>query len=137
MSINHIDPYRAFNFRLEFGRAVGGFQEVENLSEPDSDAYQDKSAAQSQTFPATFILKRGVVNSELFEWLRGSLEGRAERRSGAIVMLDESQKKMFRWNFTNAWVSKLEVPTLNATSNDVAMEEIHLRAEGFELDDDD
>ncbi|MDT4965797.1 MAG: hypothetical protein QOJ64_534 [Acidobacteriota bacterium] len=136
MSISDYDPYRAFNFRLEFdGGALGGFQEVEGLSSGESDAVRGEGVAQSP--PATFILKRGVVNSELIDWARDSAEGKAARRSGAIVLRDELGAESSRWSFTNASVTKVEWPTLNATSNDVAMEEIHIKAEGIEFKDDD
>jgi phage tail-like protein len=112
----------------------GGFQEVEGLSSAESDA--DRVEGGTQSSPATFILKRGVVNSELFEWARDSAEGKAARRSGAIVLRDETREEMLRWSLTNAWVTKFEGPTLNATGNDVAMEEIHLKADKLRLDDD-
>jgi len=36
-----------------------------------------------------------------------------------------------KWSFTNAWPSKLSGPTLNATSNEVAVEEITIVHEGM------
>jgi len=41
-----------------------------------------------------------------------------------------------RWNFENAWINKIEGPGLNASNNEVAIENMELCHEGlsFELE---
>jgi phage tail-like protein len=43
-------------------------------------------------------------------------------------MNDQGEEKL-RWNFFDAWPSKWEGPTLNATSSDVAIETLTLTCE--------
>jgi phage tail-like protein len=49
-------------------------------------------------------------------------------------LLDDQRTEVLRWNFHNGWISKWEGPTLNAESNEVAMESIEIAHEGLELE---
>jgi phage tail-like protein len=80
-------------------------------------------------------LKRGVIGDLIFwQWILQAQRGQAERQSGAIVLLDESHEPVMRWRFRRAWPTAYRGPTLKATGNEVAIEEIVLAHEGLELD---
>ena len=69
-------------------------------------------------------------NKVLFAWYKLTLDGEPkDRKNGAIVLTDEEHKQVQRWNFDNAWITKWEGPTLNATANDVAIETIEIAVE--------
>jgi len=70
----------------------------------------------------------------LFDWYRQNLNGSVERRDGAIIMMDEDRADTLRWNFEQGWICKYTGPTMNATSNDVAIESIEICVEWIELD---
>ena len=41
---------------------------------------------------------------------------------------------MRRWELHDAWITKIEGPTLNATANEVAIETLELTCERLELE---
>jgi len=51
------------------------------------------------------------------------------RRSGSIVGYDSSLKEISRWNFTEAWPSKIEADGYDVTKNDPIHETITLQYE--------
>ena len=57
------------------------------------------------------------------------IDGKTERRSGSIVLLNEAGAEKLRWNFSNAWPSKWTGPAFNSTGNSVAVETLELTHE--------
>jgi phage tail-like protein len=53
------------------------------------------------------------------------------RKNGTITMYNQKGEAVARWNFINAWPSKLTGPSANAANNEVAIEEIEIANEGF------
>lgn len=139
-----VDPFRAFNFRVEIdGLTVGSFSECSGLtSEGDAVDYREGT-----DFPLTvrklmglrkytnIVLKRGyTTNNELWSWYKNIMNGVADRRNGSIILMDEEHKDVMRWSVENAWINKIEGPTFNATANEVAIESIELVHEGLMLE---
>jgi phage tail-like protein len=138
------DPFRAFNFRVEFdGLTVGSFSEVSGLTaDGDSVDYREGTdlpltvrklmALRKYT---NIVLKRGyTTNDELWVWYRNVANGIADRRNGTIILMDEERNEVMRWNVENAWINKIEAPTFNATANEVAIESCELVHEGLMLE---
>jgi phage tail-like protein len=138
------DPYKAFNFLVEIdGIAVAAFSEVSGLeSETAVIEYRtggDKENAVRKlpglTKHANIVLRRGVTkDAELWNWRRTVVEGRVERRNGAIVLLDDDHTPVLRWTFRAGWISKWTGPELNAKANEVAIETIEIVHEGLSRD---
>ncbi|HEX8845938.1 MAG TPA: phage tail protein [Pyrinomonadaceae bacterium] len=133
-----VDPYRGFNFLVELdGITEAGFQEVDGLdSSTDAIDYREgsdplylrKLPGLNKHSPIT--LKRGITDSDkLWKWRQTVVTGKTERKNGSIVLLDETGKEKLRWNFLNAWPSKWTGPSLNATSNAVAIETLEITHE--------
>ena len=49
-----------------------------------------------------------------------------------MILYDYQAGEIARWNFINAWPSKLSTGSLKAGSNDVVTEEATIVMEGFE-----
>jgi phage tail-like protein len=138
-----IDPRRGFNFRVEIDNtAVASFRECTGLSTTiDSVDYREGTDQPNSVRKLTALsksanvgLKRGVTdNEDLWNWYKNILNGVQDRRNGAIVLQDEQHNDVMRWNFENGWICKYEGPTLNAASNDVAIESIEICHERLEL----
>ena len=135
------DPYKNFNFLVEIdGISVAGFSECTGLRlEVDVIEYRDggdpsgvrKLPGLSKVGDIT--LKRGITASkELHDWFQSVRNGVADRRSGAIVLLDDARKPVVRWRFFNAFPRKWEGPNLDAKGNDVAIETLTLCCENLE-----
>jgi phage tail-like protein len=133
-----VDPYRGFNFLVEIdGITQAGFQEVSGL-----DATTGSVDYREGTYPnhvrklpglntySAITLKRGITDSdELWKWRQTVIDGKAERKNGSIVLRDETGAEKIRWNFSEAWPSKLTGPALNATTNAVAIESLEITQE--------
>ncbi len=55
-----------------------------------------------------------------------------ERKNGSVVVYDTSNKEVSRYNFYNAWPSKIATDSLSADGNDFVKETITLICEKFE-----
>ena len=83
---------------------------------------------------ANIVLKRGItLDLALWQWRKNIVEGKADRRNGSIVVLDEGRKDMLRFQFVEGWPCKWVGPTLNAGANEVAIETLEITHEGLEL----
>lgn len=137
------DPYRGFNFEVQIDSStVAGFREVSGLSfTTDPVEYREGTDVPLHVRKLTGLrkfanisLKRGFTQSkDLWNWYKNTLNGVEDRRNGAIVLHDEQHNEVLRWNFEAAWITKWEGATMNATSNDVAIETVELAVERVEL----
>jgi phage tail-like protein len=138
-----IDPYRGYNFRIELDNTkVASFRECGGISlNTDPVDYREGTDVPLSVRKLTGLrkftnitLKRGYTqNEDLWNWYKNILNGVADRRNGAVILQDEEHNDVLRWNFTNAWICKWEGPTMNATSNDVAIEALEICPEQVEL----
>lgn len=135
---NRVDPYRGFNFLVELdGITRAGFRECSGLdTSTDLVEYRegaDPTHKRKLTGLSTFsniTLKWGITDSdELWRWRQTVVDGRAERKNGSIILLDEAGNEKVRWNFLNAWPAKWTGPTFNATETAVAVETLELAHE--------
>jgi phage tail-like protein len=84
--------------------------------------------------PPTITLKRAANQSmDLWNWHQAALDGKLKdaRRNGSIVQYDFEHSEVARYNFTNAWVSKLTVNGFKAGDNSPSVEEITIVCETF------
>jgi phage tail-like protein len=132
------DPLLGFNFLIEIdGITQAGFQDVTGLENTtpaiDYREGSDPNHVRKLTGLNLFTpitLKRGVTTStELYDWRQTVLDGKADRRNGSIVMLDDTGAERVRWNFTNGWPSKWTGPTFSASQATVAIESLDITIE--------
>lgn len=136
------DPYSAFNFIVEIeGMAVAGFSECSGLT-METDIIEYRNGNEDITVRklpglkkfTNISLKRGFTDSkDLFDWRKTVMDGKTERRSGSIVLLDEAREEALRWNFREGWPSKLEGPSFNAKNNEVAIETLEIATEDIHM----
>ncbi len=133
------NPYSAFNFIVEIGGdQIAGFQEVEGLTSENAPIeYREGSDAMNtvrklpgiEKYP-NLMLKRGMTGSlALWEWRKEVRDGSTAFppvRDVVIHLQDEQHQNVYQWRLTNAWCTKLTGPTLNATSNEIAIEMMEL-----------
>lgn len=139
-----VDPFHGFNFRVELDKStVASFRECSGLTfNTDPVEYREglDTPLHVRKLPglrkfANIALKRGITkNKDLYTWYKNILNGVPDRRNGSIVLQDEEHQDVLRWNFENGFISKWEGPTMNATSNDVAIESIEIAVERVELE---
>ena len=77
-------------------------------------------------------LKRGVTDSmDVWTWRKQVEEGNVNeaRKNGSIIMYDQTNTEVARWNFENGWPAKISGPNLDASTNDIAIEELEIAHE--------
>ncbi|HYH84242.1 MAG TPA: phage tail protein [Pyrinomonadaceae bacterium] len=136
------DPYSAFNFTVEIdGIPVAGFTECTGLN-TETDAIEYRTGDLDITVKklpglkkfGNITLKRGFTdNHDLWLWRKTVLDGKTERRDGAVVLKNEARTEALRWTFREAWPRKWEGPAFNAKTNEVAIETLELVCEGIEM----
>jgi phage tail-like protein len=136
------DPFRQFNFVINIeGVGSGAFSEVSGLdTETDPIEYREGSEDITvrklpglRKYP-NITLKRGFTKDRgLWDWRKTVMDGKTQRKSGSIVLLNEAREEALRWNFREGWPCKLQGPPLNAKTNEVAIETLEICHEGLEL----
>jgi phage tail-like protein len=144
-------PYPAFNFLVNLNGPVGpeeplgGFSEVSGIT-LDLTIAEYRNGNERENHPrkvaglhkvGDVTLKRGVVNSQdLWTWVDDTRRtGVLAKREVVITLRDENGQPVQAWTLHGAMPMKFTAPTLNAkTSDDVAIEEIVLAAEGIDLE---
>lgn len=129
-----VDPYRAYNWRLEIGgdaqahfTACSGLEvEIEIIQYREAGNRQIVRAIPGQVQYTPITLHYGLTERrEMFDWLMAAVEGRADRRNVSIVVLDsQAVNDVVRWNLEAAWVAKWRGASLDAMSPSLAIESI-------------
>ena len=137
---DRVDPFRGFNFRLEVDNIKAGFSDVSGLTS-DGDVAEYREGNEGALYVrkltglrkfSNLTLKRGITaNMDLWTWRQRTLDGFTDRRDGAVVLMDEEQKDVARWEFTGGWIHKIDGPTLNAKGNEVAVESVEIVIESL------
>ncbi len=137
------DPFTAGNFRVEIdGITSTSFSEVRGLETSiDVVDYRagDAKTSTEQKLPGltkftNITLKRGLTRDLSFwNWIQTAINGTVSRRAVAIILLDQTDNPVLRWQVRNAWPCKWSGPVLNAGCSDVAIEELEIAHEGLEM----
>jgi len=129
-----------FRFMVELdGMLVAGFSEVSGLSmeteleevaEGGVNQYMHKLPKRTKTQP--LVLKRGMtVSNDLWVWYSNVVNGTIARKSGSVILYNEMDVELRRWNFYEAFPCKWTGPELNAANSAVAVESIELAHNGL------
>lgn len=138
------DPLIGFNFRLEIeGKLAGYFTEASGIgSEHEVVEHKivDKGGHEIvQKIPGRLkwqdvTLKRGITDKmDIWEWRKQVEEGKMKdaRAPVSIIMMDRNYEDVARWDFTNAWPSKVTGPSVKSDSNEFGVEEVTIVHEGM------
>ncbi len=128
---DHIGNY---NFKVEIeGVTAGSFSRVDGLeSETDVINYYDGDSRLMRKRPGrtkynNITLYRGFTNnSALWDWRKAVTDGAVERKSGSIILLDETHQEIMRYNFFEAWPCRWKSAVLDASDNGLVIEELEL-----------
>lgn len=139
------DPLVSSWFGVEFqGQVVGAFRECTGLGS-ENEVVEYKASGQKGEYVIKKVpgrlkwnnitLKRGITDAmDMWKWRKLVEQGKISdaRKNGTITMYNQQGNAIAKWNFTNAWPSKLSGPSANAGNNEVAIEELELTHEGYE-----
>lgn len=139
------DPLVSSWFGVEFqGQVVGAFRECTGLGS-ENEVVEYKASGQKGEYVIKKVpgrlkwnnitLKRGITDSmDMWQWRKLVEQGKIAdaRKNGTITMYNQQGDAVAKWNFINAWPSKLSGPSANAGNNEVAIEELEITHEGYE-----
>jgi phage tail-like protein len=138
------DPLVAFKFGLELeGKLSGYFTQVGGIGS-ETEVIQQKVVNSEtgetiiQQIPGRLSwtpvsLKRGVTSAmDIWEWRQKVVEGKIgeARTNCSLIAYNQENKEVARWNFTNAWPSKVVGPEMDAGSTTYMVEDVTIVHEG-------
>lgn len=138
------DPLIGFNFRLEIeGKLAGYFTEANGIGSEheivEHKAVDDSGHEIVQKIPGRLkwenvTLKRGITDAmDIWDWRKLVEDGKLgdARTNCSIIMMDRNYEDVARWDFVNAWPSKVSGPSVKSDSNEFGVEEVTLVHEGM------
>jgi phage tail-like protein len=137
------DPYLGAHFFVEIeGVDQGGFTECTGLqAEVEVTDYQEGGnngfihKLPGRTKFTNVVLKHGMIDStDLWDWFQNVTRGDFERKDVSVVLYNDAQEEVRRWNLREAFPSKWIGPAFNATNAAVAIETLELAHHGFEVE---
>jgi phage tail-like protein len=140
------DPLVAFKFGLEIEGKLGGFFATVSGIGSQSEVIENKISNPEtgetivQKIPGRLAwtdvtLRRGVTsNVDVWDWRQAVVQGKIEdaRTNCSIVAYNQGNEEIARWNFENAWPSRVTGPEMDAGSQTYMIEEITIVHEGME-----
>ena len=138
-------PLPVYNYKVDIGKDTIAFSEVSGLNIAyETTVYKESSTEAGKASPKVFrmpsqasnttlTLKKGLVPSKsqaaLYDWINTIKINQVEKKDITISLCDETGKPIVSWTVTNAFPTKLDVPTFDANSNDAAIESMELMAD--------
>ncbi|HEX3349519.1 MAG TPA: phage tail protein [Acetobacteraceae bacterium] len=142
-------PLPVYNFRVEIGADAVAFSEVSGLSiQREVTTFKESPVAggtagprtmhmPAQASPVNVTLKKGVARSTsvatLYSWIGSITLNQVEKKDILVRLCDEAGKPVISWKIINAFPTKLDGPSFDAKSSDVAVESMELRADAITI----
>jgi phage tail-like protein len=133
------DPYRNFRFVVEVdGTEAGGFQTISGLErQTEIEPYREGGVNDFEhqlviktSYPA-LVLRRGLVDSALWDWHQAVIAGAVKRRTISVLLLDDAGEEAWRWVCEGAYPAKWTGAELDAMANEVATESVEFVHHGI------
>ena len=139
--------YGSYHFLLEIQGVisdnkiiVGGFKSVSGM-DSETEIIEFKQGNDmivrkkpGRTTYSNIVLERGyTATDDLFQWRKNIEDGKIDRRAGSVIILDQDgQTEVARYNFYEGWPTKWNVPELDSDSSSMAIEKIEIAIEKVE-----
>jgi phage tail-like protein len=148
MAVLREDPYLQFNFLVNLAGSTdgpeAGFEECSEIGmsvdvveyRTGNDPNNAVRKLPGLTRYSNVTLKRGIVGSlDLYRWIDEIRHGGLSRRTVVIQLQNEDRTAIVEtWRLLRAFPIKHVSGPFNATSSDVAMEELVLACERLEME---
>jgi len=143
-------PLPVYNYRVEIGGSAIAFSEVAGLSVGHEVAtYKESSTSgspgprvihmPSQPTAPKITLKKGIVRGQsvatLYNWIASIQLNIVEKKDIFIRLCDEAGAPIISWRAINAFPTKLDAPSFDSKSNDVAVESMELQTDRVTIEE--
>ncbi len=138
-------PLPVYNFRVEIAGVAVAFSEVSGLSiSLESTTYKESPTASGKVGPTIMYmpsqrsavnvtLKKGLVRTHslatLYAWISSTRINQVDKKDIYVRLMNEEGAAVISWKVANAFPTKLDVPSFDANSNEVAVESMELMAD--------
>ncbi|MDI2146121.1 phage tail protein [Pseudomonas sp. ITA] len=130
-------PIPTYRYRVAVGDQEMAFSAVSGLEIAyETIEYKDGIGGvyrmPGQLSPVHITLRRGMVvgKSQLYDWISSTSLNQVEKKDISISLTNASGSELLvTWNISNAFPTKLSAPNFDASSNEVAIEELSLLAD--------
>ena len=139
------DPLIGAHFALDVDGVVSAFFSEASGFNNNSEvithqAVDDQGRSVIQKIPGDLTwdditLRRGITDSKaLWDWRQMVIDGDVEgaRANGSVIMYNNAQEEVARFNFVNGWPSGWKGPDVSSDDQSVAIEEITIAHERLE-----
>ena len=139
--------YGSFMFLLEITGItadskiiVGGFKSMSGM-DSETEIIEFKQGNDmvvrkkpGRTTYANIVLERGyTATDDLWQWRKNIEDGKIDRRAGSVIILDnDGQTEVARYNFFEGWPCKWYVPDMDADKSSMAIEKVEIAVEKVE-----
>lgn len=129
--------YAGGRYALELnGKFIGWVSSVEGghatsdvvVEKLGPDQLQKKHLAGVKYEDITITFGTGM-SQELYDWIKDTFDHKFTRKNGAIIAADYTHREMSRLTFTNAVITEITLPALDASSKDAAKMTLKLSPE--------
>lgn len=144
-------PLPIYNYKVEIGGDTVAFSEVSGLSiSHETATYKESPSVGGQAGPSTrhmpmqgtpanVTLNKGLVTGvsvpTFFNWIHSIQLNQVQKKDVIIHLMDEAGATLIKWTVQNAFPTKLDAPSFDASSNDVAIESMELMGDGILIED--
>ena len=143
-------PLPVYNYRVEIGGSAIAFSEVSGLSVGHEVATYKESSTRgspgprvihmpSQPTAPKITLKKGIVRGQsvatLYNWIASIQLNIVEKKDIFIRLCDEAGAPIISWRAINAFPTKLDAPSFDSKSNDVAVESMELQTDRVTIEE--
>ena len=139
------DALAGYHYSIEIdGVSIAQFQEVSGLTS-ELDVIELKENTRDGKYlihkvpgprkaPSLTLKRAKSASKDLWDWHQKIYQGKVSdaRKNGSVVLYNYDHSEVGRYNFMNAWPSKISMGTLKAGSNDILMEEVTIVCEEIE-----
>ena len=139
-------PLPVYNYRVTIEQLTLGFSEVSGLSveyEPVTYKHGFSFAMGAKIIPGMrqpikLTMKRGIVKGGdvLYGWLHGAYTDpfKSAKRDILVDLCDETGTAIVRWKIQGALPTKIDAPTFDANSNEIAIETLEVIAQDLQVE---
>lgn len=149
--IKTLYPLPVYNYKVEIDGEAIAFSEVSGLSIGfETTTYKESPTESGKVGPNVFrmpgqptqasvSLKKGLVRggsiAALYGWINTTRINQIRKKDIIVRLMDETGAAVISWKVINAFPTKLDAPTFDANSNDVAVESMELVADAIMIEE--
>lgn len=144
--IKNTYPLPAYHYRVEIdGMDPVAFSEISGLSiNRQTLSYKDGLSCiqgakhmPGMASDLKITMKKGIIkgDSKLYSWINSVRITTVEKKNITVSLMDEKgEAPVVTWKIRNAFPVKLDAPSLNASTNALAVESLELMADDLKIE---